>query len=69
MFTAVTASKSRMPALKTTPTKLSIGDQADRLLMACFQIRKPTSTMPDGVIEEMPEACSPPATRSTLTNT
>ena len=59
MLTAMSANSIRMPALKTVPTKLSMGDHTDRLSMACFQIAKPTSTMPDGVIEEMPEACSP----------
>lgn len=59
MFTAMTASRRRMPALRTAPMKLSMGDQADKLRIACLQIIKPTSTMLDGVVDEKPDAFSP----------
>ena len=49
MFTATTISNSRIPALKTKPTKLSMGLQSVRLKTACFQIAKPVLTIPDGV--------------------
>ena len=59
MFMATTASRIRMPRLKATPMKLSTGDQIDELLNACFKIMKPISTMPEGVTDATPDACSP----------
>ena len=48
-----------MPTLKATPMKLSTGDQTDEFLSACLRIMNPTSTMPDGVTDATPDACSP----------
>ncbi|MNF85575.1 hypothetical protein D3C84_679740 [compost metagenome] len=59
MFTAMVASANIMPALSTTPTKLSIGLQPDRLETACFQIMKPISTTPEGDRPAVPAALSP----------
>ena len=41
---------------------LVTGDKYDSLAIACIRIRKPISTMPEGVTEVTPDACSPSRT-------
>ncbi|MCY1288173.1 hypothetical protein D9M70_372000 [compost metagenome] len=59
MLIAMTASMVRMTRLSITPITLSTGLQADRPASVCFHSMKPISTMPDGVTDVMPDACSP----------
>ncbi|MCY1313660.1 hypothetical protein D9M70_642060 [compost metagenome] len=59
MLIAMSASMTVMARLKRTPIRLSTGLQADSAASVCFHSMNPISTMPDGVTELMPDACSP----------
>ena len=59
MLTAITVSMSRIAMLSNVPTKLSTGLHSDKVAIACFQIMKPTSTIPEGDRPALPEARSP----------
>ncbi|MCY1536357.1 hypothetical protein D9M68_718130 [compost metagenome] len=59
MLIAMSASMNRIIRLSTKPTRLSTGLQVDMPASVCFHSMNPISTMPDGVTEVMPDACSP----------
>src|SRR5574343_550846 len=59
MFTPTVASTSKIAKLRTKPMTLSMGLQSDILARDCLKIMNPMSTIPDGVTDDTPDACSP----------